>query len=178
MPSAYPGDLDSVKVRGPIVALDVHYEARRARVGCVAFRAWSDEAPVLERAIEVEGAPAAYAPGAFYLRELPYLLAAVRALRVAARVWVIDGYVTLAGGKPGLGARFAEAIGAPVVGVAKNEFHGGRAARVLRGASKKPLFVTAAGVPLDEAEAAVRAMHGPHRIPTLLARADRLARGG
>lgn len=55
-----------------------------------------------------------------------------------------------------------------IIEVAKNEFRGAIAARVLRGASKKPLFVTAARD--------VRSMHGDYRVPTLLARADRLCR--
>jgi deoxyribonuclease V len=66
----------------------------------------------------------------------------------------------------------------PVIGVAKTAFHGSDfAARVLRGASRNPLFVTARGVPVNDAARWVEAMHGPHRVPTLLARVDRLARG-
>jgi len=47
---------------------------------------------------------------------------------------------------------------------------------VLRGDSRRPLYVTAAG--LDPAAAAlhVRSMHGPFRIPTLLKRVDQLCR--
>jgi deoxyribonuclease V len=47
---------------------------------------------------------------------------------------------------------------------------------VLRGASKAPLYVSAVGIAADDAATAVRAMHGPHRIPTLLARVDAIAR--
>ena len=46
----------------------------------------------------------------------------------------------------------------------------------MRGASKKPLYVTAIGTPVKDAARDVRAMHGAFRVPTLLARADRLCR--
>jgi deoxyribonuclease V len=48
---------------------------------------------------------------------------------------------------------------------------------VVRGASARPLHVSAIGIDPREAAARVRAMHGPYRIPTLIRRADALARG-
>jgi len=39
------------------------------------------------------------------------------------------------------------------------------------------LYVTAAGMRLQEAADRIQRMHGPHRIPTLLKRVDTLARG-
>ena len=80
--------------------------------------------------------------------------------------------------KLGLGARIHAQLGGPaVVGVAKHEFHGASSAvAVRRGTSKHPLFVGAIGIALDEAVAGVARMHGRHRIPTLLARVDRLSR--
>ena len=94
-------------------------------------------------------------------------------------VVVVDGHVWLDGDRPGLGARLHETLGAraPVIGVAKNPFRGStRCVAVLRGTSKVPLWVSAIGTDVAEAADHVRAMHGPHRIPTLLARVDRLAR--
>jgi deoxyribonuclease V len=61
--------------------------------------------------------------------------------------------------------------------VAKRPFHESQALPVLRRESKNPLFVTAAGIEASEAAEHVRVMHGEHRIPTLLKRADALARG-
>jgi hypothetical protein len=92
---------------------------------------------------------------------------------------VIDGHVWLRDGQPGLGARLHEALGAriAVIGVAKAAFAGGSAVPVLRGGSSRPLFVTATGMNAHGAAELVRGMHGPHRLPTLLKRADRLARG-
>jgi deoxyribonuclease V len=47
---------------------------------------------------------------------------------------------------------------------------------VERGGSAKPLYVTAAGIAAETAAAHVAAMHGAHRIPTLLKLVDRLVR--
>ena len=93
---------------------------------------------------------------------------------------VVDGHVWLGANesRPGLGAHLYRALGASiaVVGVAKNSFAGNQAIAVLRGQSKRPLYVTAAGTDVADAADAVRAMHGAHRIPTLLHQVDRLAR--
>jgi deoxyribonuclease V len=157
-----------------IVAVDVDYREHEAVAACVAFEKWTDGAAAFERVVRVPGAPAEYVPGMFYLRELPCVLAALKG--ASADVVVVDGYVMLAMGKLGLGGHLHEAIHKPIVGVAKNEFRGATAERIVRGGSKKPLFVTAAGMSAKDAAAAVRSMHGPHRIPTLLARADHLCR--
>jgi deoxyribonuclease V len=102
---------------------------------------------------------------------------------------LVDGYVWLGGARPGLGARLFAALGerTPVVGVAKTAWGGTvapaiaqddphRSVPVLRGQSVKPLFVTAEGLDVAEAAARVSAMHGAHRIPTLLKEVDRLVR--
>ena len=121
-----------------------------------------------------------YAPGAFYERELPCLLAVLGKVGGSLDVVVIDGYVWLSGdGRPGLGAHLHKELGGEtaVVGVAKSSFDGAAFAEaVLRGKSARPLFVTAAGIPAPTAADWIRAMHGPHRIPTLLKRVDRLCR--
>jgi deoxyribonuclease V len=94
---------------------------------------------------------------------------------------IIDGYVWLGAGRPGLGAHLYQALGqrTAVVGVAKRRFHGaGDAVPILRGTSQVPLFVTAVGIDLAGAAEGVRRMHGAHRIPTLLKRVDRLSREG
>lgn len=51
------------------------------------------------------------------------------------------------------------------------------AARVLRGCSARPLYVTAAGMEVAEAARVVAAMAGDHRMPEALTLVDRLARG-
>jgi deoxyribonuclease V len=47
---------------------------------------------------------------------------------------------------------------------------------VVRGESQRPLFVSAVGMDAEEAAEGVHAMHGRHRIPTLLQLVDREAR--
>jgi deoxyribonuclease V len=159
-----------------IVAIDVDYREKEAVAACVGFRAWADAASAFERVVRVEGEAAAYEPGKLFMRELPFVLAALKALDDAPAVVVVDGYVMLGATKRGLGAHLYDAIAKPVVGVAKNEFIGAPAERVVRGSSKKPLFVTAIGMTASEAAVAIGSMHGPHRIPTMLARADALCR--
>lgn len=160
--------------------VNVQYRATEAVAACVVFREWTDERPERELTVRVPS-PAAYEPGRFYLRELPCLLAVIEPLRASLEVVVIDGYVWLdADGRRGLGAHLHEALGraVPVVGVAKTAFAGGGfAVAVLRGVSKRPLYITGAGVEAAAAADLIRSMHGGFRIPTLLARVDRLARG-
>ncbi|MCE9577021.1 MAG: endonuclease V [Deltaproteobacteria bacterium] len=160
-----------------IVAVDVDYRVTEVVAACVGFRAWPDEIAALESITRTPGAPAPYEPGEFFRRELPYLQTALAALAIAPAVIVVDGYVWLGPERPGLGAHLHAAIGVPVVGVAKRHFAGATTAiEVRRGGSAQPLFVTAIGVDLDAAANHVQTMHGPHRLPTLLKRVDRLAR--
>jgi deoxyribonuclease V len=161
-----------------ICCVDVDYRPRAVVAACVGLPSWTEAASSFERAAQVATTPAPYVPGSFYLRELPALLA-ILDLAPTPLVVVIDGYVTLAPGRAGLGEHLHRALGGRVivVGVAKTPFRGAtHAATVRRGHSKKPVFVTAVGMSVEAAASAVRAMHGPHRIPTWIARADRLAR--
>jgi deoxyribonuclease V len=163
-----------------LASLDVHYRADgTATAGCVLFSGWTDAHPATEL-VEHVSRVAPYEPGAFYLRELPPLIAALRRVSVRLEAVVIDGYVWLGDeSRPGLGARLYAALQekVPVIGVAKTPFGPSRRAiEVLRGKSSKPLYVTAAGVDAAQAAKWVASMHGAHRIPTLLARADRLSR--
>jgi deoxyribonuclease V len=93
---------------------------------------------------------------------------------------VIDGYVWLdENRRPGFGAYLHEAMGEriPVVGVAKTRFAtDDQAIEVRRGASDRPLYVTAAGIDPELAADAILEMHGAFRIPTLLKRVDSLSR--
>jgi deoxyribonuclease V len=157
-----------------LAAVDVDYRSDHALAACVTFARWTDASGLDERTARVDEV-APYEPGAFYKRELPCLLKVLDG--AGADVVVVDGYVWLDGGKPGLGARLHEAAGVAVVGVAKSEYAGAGGVAVWRGKSAQALWVTAAGVDVNEAAAAVRAMHGEHRIPTLLKRVDALARG-
>jgi deoxyribonuclease V len=163
-----------------IACIDVDYRGSGATAACVLFHAWGDAKGVSETVVPIARVEP-YEPGQFFRRELPCLLAVLEAARGAPGVVVVDGYVWLADERdPGLGAHLYRALGgrAVVVGVAKTRFaRAGAAREVLRGTSRLPLFVTAAGMDVDEAALHVGAMHGPHRTPTLLKRVDQLCRG-
>jgi deoxyribonuclease V len=161
-----------------IACLDVAYSHDVGRAACVLLRDWTDASPAEEHVAEVVGV-ADYEPGQFYRRELPCLLAVLGRLARVPEVIVVDGYVWLGDGVPGLGARLHAALGgtAAVVGVAKTCFRSAPATPVVRGGSRKRLFVTVAGMDVAEAGGRVQAMHGPHRIPTALKRVDQLCRG-
>lgn len=162
-----------------VAGLDVDYRDTVAVAAGVWFRGWSaseTEAEVVTTIQEV----APYQPGEFYRRELPCLLA-VLARGPAAGVVVVDGYVWLAPERAGLGAHLYAALGerTVVIGVAKSRFAGATdAVPVYRGSSRSPLYVTAAGVSAAEAAGWVASMNGPYRVPSLLKRADQLARRG
>lgn len=162
-----------------IACTDVHYRGDDAVAACILFRDWPDAAGV-RHLIEHAGGVRQYEPGRFYLRELPCLLAVLRKVTEPIECVVIDGYVWLdKGGAPGLGAYLFEALGCsvPVVGVAKSRFRSAGIAReVFRGASRRPLYVTAAGIDPDTAARCILNMHGGSRIPTLLRQVDRLCR--
>ena len=144
----------------------------------MAFASWQDSAPARTH-VAAAAAAADYQPGAFFKRELPCLLAAIEGSERAFDVIVIDGYVWLQHGKPGLGWHVYQQLQQrpAVIGVAKSHYAGcDVAVPVLRGRSRRPLFVTAVGIDLAVAAANIAAMHGAHRIPTLIKLADRLAR--
>lgn len=161
-----------------IAAVDVHYVGTRAFVGCIQFDSWRDEQPRGETSLSIT-VRADYIPGRFYLRELPCLLAVIERLDAPPEAIVIDGYVWLADGRPGLGRHLYNALGGgiSVIGVAKNAFADNDAAvPVQRGRSVRPLYVTASGIEAISAAELVLGMSGPHRLPTLLKRVDRLCR--
>jgi deoxyribonuclease V len=160
-----------------ICCVDVDYGTTSVTTACVGFDAWTDAAARLELVVRSEAPAADYRPGAFYQRELPFLEAVLARLPEAGVV-IVDGYVWLGPERAGLGWHLHARRGGVVVGVAKTAFPGAEAIPVLRGGSRRPLFVTAIGeLAPDAAAAQVAVMHGEHRIPTLLGRADRLARG-
>jgi deoxyribonuclease V len=161
-----------------IACVDVDYRDDEAQAACVLLRDWTD---AVGAGVHVErfAGVAPYQPGHFYRRELPCLLAVLAKVREPLDAVIVDGYVWLRDRTPGLGAHLYEALGraVAVVGVAKTRFASAAAEAVVRGSSRRPLFVTAAGMDLADAADRVRRMHGPFRIPTLLRRVDQLCRG-
>lgn len=161
-----------------IAVLDAAYGSDRAAAACV-YADSVDAAHERESLTQRFANAAPYEPGAFYKRELPLLLDVLRRRPDPALV-LIDGYVWLGPETaPGLGAHLFEALQrkTPVIGIAKTAFRETVAAlEVLRGASARPLFVTSAGIACAQAADLVRRMHGDTRLPTLVRRADALAR--
>lgn len=159
-------------------AVDVHYPADGGARAALVLAADPTFAPIVGERVAWLDTVAPYQPGRFYLRELP-AIRAVLAEAPALRLLVVDGYCDLdPDGRPGLGRHVHQAIGVPVIGVAKTAFATARhAAEVRRGGAAKPLFVTACGLPLAEAAGIVAAMAGRYRLPDALRRVDALARG-
>jgi deoxyribonuclease V len=164
-----------------LALLDVCYRGIGARAACVLAESWAAQTPSSTCVQAIEKVEP-YEPGSFYRRELPCLLAVLRLLPEPPAVVVVDGYVWLPpSGRPGLGARLYEALGGgtAVIGIAKSAFAGAESCAfvvpVLRGTSKRPLYVTAAGIEVGAAAQRVRGMAGKYRIPDLARMADRLA---
>ncbi|HTJ32378.1 MAG TPA: endonuclease V [Dactylosporangium sp.] len=159
-------------------AVDVHYPDTGGGRAALVIGAEPTFASIVEERVCWLDEVAPYEPGSFYKRELP-AIRAVLAATAPVELLIVDGYVDLdPGGRPGLGAHVHEALGLPVIGVAKTSFHTAtHAVEVVRGEAVKPLFVTAAGLPLATAAEWVRAMRGEYRLPDALRRVDALARG-
>jgi deoxyribonuclease V len=163
-----------------IAILDAAYGDGASAAACVVAAAW-ESSTALGEYTHRDGPAADYQPGEFYRREMPLLLSVLNMLPRKPEIIIIDGYVWLGvEERKGLGAHLFEALGgaSAVVGIAKTKFEGASywAAEVRRGSSESPLFVTSAGMPMIEATAAVKRMHGAHRIPELVGRVDQLAR--
>jgi deoxyribonuclease V len=162
-----------------ILAVDVDYGDSSAIVAGVTFENWDDEVPediYISRVVGV----ADYVPGSFYKRELPCILALLTEHKLTPEIIVIDGFVYLNGiDAPGLGKHLYDALDGKiaVIGVAKRAFKGIDVKfATYRGGSKKPLYVTAEGIEVQDARRAVERMHGKYRNPALLKKVDQVCR--
>ena len=159
--------------------VDVQYQNDHAKVVCLTFNSWQSHAPISEYSSLIKHVDD-YISGQFYKRELPCILKILGKVKESIEILVIDGYVWLDGKHtPGLGAYLYDALNKQVkiIGVAKNSFMGSsHAKKVFRGRSKRPLFVTAAGIALSEAARHIQTMHGNNRIPTMLKMVDQRCR--
>jgi len=161
-----------------ILAVDVnYYDDMSAKVAGVLFEHWDDREPtqILTSLIPKVNE---YISGQFYKRELPCILDILKQVEYKLDYIVVDGYVYL-NDKMGLGAYLYEALDKKIkiIGVAKSEFRDISTDTYLyRGESKKPLYITSAGVDLRQAKEFIASMHGNYRFPTLLKEVDRLCR--
>jgi deoxyribonuclease V len=162
-----------------MLVVDAQYRDADASgtIAGVIFDSWTGALSRRDLSLEVTDV-VEYIPGEFYKRELPCILQLLELVDMPLAAIVVDGYVDL-GEKPGLGRYLFDALGGtiPVIGVAKSGFVGAPSYEILRGESKKPLYVTAAGTDPAQAARDIQSMYGEYRIPTLLNRVDALARG-
>jgi deoxyribonuclease V len=162
------------------LAVDVNYDNCTATVGGIVFRKWADALPYTELVSHINQVHD-YEPGVFYKRELPPILKLLHEHHLQPECIVIDGYVYLDGySAPGLGKYLYDSQNGetPVIGVAKKRYQDiSSDFKVYRGKSKKPLYVTVAGMPFETAKDNIIRMDGKTRIPTLLKRVDQLCRG-
>ena len=163
-----------------IFAADVQYTDNSALAAGLLFSGWESDAAdgkIIKRIDNI----APYEPGSFYKRELPCILALLEDVDKKPDAIVVDGFVKLgAEGRDGLGMHLYNAISreTPVIGVAKKEFTGTPPeCQLLRGKSRKPLYITSVGISLEKAKKLIGNMHGDNRIPTLLKKVDQLCRG-
>jgi len=161
-----------------ILAIDVDYHKdNTAKVAGVLFENWEDKEPKEVYISHIEQVNE-YISGEFYKRELPCILDILKKVTQELDYIVVDSYVYL-NEKMGLGAYLYKALNKEIkiIGVAKSEFRDISSDTYLyRGESKKPLYITSAGVDLEVAKRFVSIMHGKYRFPTLLKEVDRLCR--
>lgn len=163
-----------------ILATDVYYIGNSARAAGILFPNWRSK-QIADRIIKYIAAVEPYQPGQFYKRELPCILELLAEVDDCLDAIVVDGFVTLGvDAQPGMGMYLYKQLNesTPVIGVAKNAFGGTPAeSAITRGDSRRPLFISAAGIQLSQAKKLVREMHGENRIPTILKQVDHLCRG-
>ena len=162
-----------------IICLDVHYREDFAKVAGVLFKDWTDEEAYKTYTIQTPLA-GEYEPGKFYKRELPALLALLAEVSEPLDYILVDSYVYLGKDHPGLGVYLYEALDPkiPVIGLAKTHFRAAEEVevRLLRGISKKALFVTAIGCEAIWATEKIETMAGEYRLPNLVKLADQLSK--
>jgi deoxyribonuclease V len=164
-----------------ILAFDTYYYDGKAKTVCLEFQEWN-QSENFKIHTEIIDNIEEYIPGEFYKRELPCILSLLNQIDFKAiEAIIVDGFVYLDDEKKlGLGDHLYEKLKKeiPVIGVAKTNFSTIEKYKksLFRGESKKPLFVTAVGIELEDAFQNVESMSGEFRIPTLLKELDRLTK--
>lgn len=164
-----------------ILAFDTYYFEDKAKTIGLEFNQWTDEQESNTYEETLEGI-SEYVSGEFYKRELPCILSLLKKINLDhCEAIIIDGFVVLNDeDKNGLGGYLYQELGEkiPIIGVAKNNFNQitQHKRAVYRGESRKPLYITAKGIDLDEAALKIEQMHGEYRIPHLLKKVDSIGR--
>lgn len=164
-----------------ILAFDTYYYDNKAKTICIEFTEWNQEKDFKVHT-EIIDNVSEYIPGEFYKRELPCILSLLNNIDLKlVDIIIVDGFVYLDDDKKyGLGGHLYEKLDKkiPIIGVAKTNFASIEKDKkaLLRGYSKKPLYVTSIGIDLEEAFQKIESMAGEFRIPTLLKEMDRLTK--
>jgi deoxyribonuclease V len=187
--SAGPRDVETV------AGLDVAYADDRLAAAAVVLDATTLEVVEQATALDRPGFP--YVPGLFAFRELPALVAALRALRVTPDLLVCDGHGLAHPRRFGLACHLGVLTGLPAIGVGKTPLVGaydepgrdrgawapmsdggevvGRALRTQTGV--RPVYVSVGHrADLDTACALTLRLAPRYRLPETTRRADRLSR--
>jgi deoxyribonuclease V len=153
--------------------IDVSYHDNSAKVVGGFFENWNDDKLVkVSKKIVVNIQE--YISGEFYKRELPCILEFLNDYDIREiELIIIDGFVFLNDDdKKGLGAYLFEILDKkiPIIGVAKSSFHNNKknVINVVRGQSKRPLYVSSIGIELLKASDLIKNMFGNHRIPNII----------
>ncbi|WP_316636446.1 endonuclease V [uncultured Flavobacterium sp.] len=164
-----------------ILAFDTYYYDGKAKTVCLEFTEWN-QSENFKVHTEVIDNVEEYIPGEFYRRELPCILSVLNKFDLKnIEAIIVDGFVYLDDEKKyGLGGHLYEKLNKEVaiIGVAKTNFASIEKDKksLIRGESKKPLYVTAIGIELEDAFQKVESMAGEFRMPTLLKEMDRLTK--
>ncbi|MDQ6471923.1 endonuclease V [Flavobacterium sp. LHD-80] len=164
-----------------LLAFDTYYYDNKAKTVCLEFTEWNQEKDFKVHT-EIINNVEDYVPGEFYRRELPCILSLLNNIDLkSVSAIIVDGFVYLDDDKKyGLGGHLYEKLEKkiPIIGVAKTNFASIEKDKkaLLRGDSKKPLYVTSIGIDLDDAFQKVESMAGEFRVPTLLKEMDRLTK--
>ena len=164
-----------------ILAFDTYYFDNKAKTVCLEFTEWN-ESKFYKIYTEIIDNVEEYVPGEFYKRELPCIISLLNQIDLKKiEAIIVDGFVYLDDEKKfGLGGYLYEKLNKeiPIIGVAKTNFATIEKHKkpLFRGESKKPLFITAIGIELEDAVQKIERMDGEYRIPTLLKVLDRLTK--
>lgn len=157
--------------------LDVGYSQNSAKTVGGTFINWED-AKLKSISSKIMGNVNEYESGKFYKRELPCIIDFLSEvdLKIIDTI-IIDGFVYLNDEyEKGLGYYLFEHLNKliPIVGVAKSNYYKNEknTIKILRGNSKRPLFISAVGMDLVIAADSIHHMHGTHRIPNLIKEVD------
>lgn len=164
------------------LAIDSYYKDNICKTVGVIFNEWDDKEP--DNIIVSIGKNnfSDYIPGQFYKRELPGILDLLEQVDLSEfDTIILDSYIDLLEEDkivPGLGRHLIDELeksdrlhsDLDIIGVAKSKFGktGKISEAVIRGESKKPLFIQSYKRSNKEVGELVKGMYGDFRIPHLL----------